>query len=832
MDWLVTIDPDISWRHRRWAYRDEFREVTSTRPIQKGSADEVEALATALAAVHITFGDSPTMDIDPRIHRFDLRHMGAVATILAPGDPSPSVLPHWWGPEQQQFFDMEAANALPAFGKRDHAINLIGDPPRYSPIYPLHQRELEVLKEYIEKALVRGWIRRSTSPIGAPVVFVPKKGGELRLCQDYRALNTVTEKDRTPIPLIDNMMDRLTGATVFTKLDLKHAYHRVRIKEGDEWKTAWRCRYGHFEYCVMPFGLTNAPATFQRHIEEVLAEFTDDFCTVYLDDVLIYSTSDEEHEDHVKRVIRKLVGAGLYGNPDKCEFVKREVSFLGFVITQEAVQMEPERVRAVVDWPEPSSVTDILSFLGFCGFYRRFIKNYSKIVTPLTDLTATTPSDPVEKDRVRAEMKAMSGKDRKRLGKQQRSRQLNIGPRGRAAVAALKAAFVTGSVTRHYHPELPLRLETDASDFAIGAVLSQQFEEGWHPIAFMSRKLSGPELSYSTPDQELLAIGESFSHWRRFLAYPIQPIDVRTDHLNHVTLMEKKLSLKQANTLRHLSSFDFTITHIAGSKNPADPLSRRADHDDPREREEARQEGLPEFLSRFQLPGGTEPVPSPRDLEERGFGPVLAVAAYRVGTKTLEEVMLEGQRKDQFVAKGKWEKQNRQGVEPNTHNFWSLNPDTGLLYRGTRVYVPADLREEVIRDCHDAETAGHPGVERTLSKVQSTYFWPRLIEQVQEWVRTCVVCQRSKPLLRTNRGPLQPLPVPHTPFTDITMDMITDLPVVKREEVATVTPSSSSWTASPNGVSISLVERASPAKACHGCSWRGYTGNMVCQPPS
>src|SRR5690606_30819430 len=215
---------------------------------------------------------------------------------------------------------------------------------------------------------------------------VKKKDGTLRLCVDYRALNKVTIKDRCPLPLINETIDQLREATIFSKLDLKGAYNLIRIAEGDEWKTAFRTRYGHFEYLVMPFGLTNAPATFQAFINDVLREYLDHFVVVYLDDILIYSKTKEEHIEHVRKVMKTLLGAQLQAKLSKCEFHKDQVEFLGFVISKEGISMDPKKVKTIQEWKSPSSVHDIQVFLGFANFYRRFIKNFAKEVAPITRL--------------------------------------------------------------------------------------------------------------------------------------------------------------------------------------------------------------------------------------------------------------------------------------------------------------------------------------------------------------------------------------------------------------------------------------------------------------
>ena len=253
-------------------------------------------------------------------------------------------------------------------------------------MYNLSVKELAVLKDYLETAEANGWIRRSASEAGAPILFVPKKDGSLRLCVDYRGLNEVTIKNRHPLPLISETLDRLGQATVFSKLDLKDAYHRIPIKRGDKWKTAFCTRYGHYEYLVMPFGLTNAPTTFQAYINRALAGLVDVTCVVYLDDILIYSNSREEHVRHVCKVLARLHKFALYGSIKKCEFFTQEVEFLGFIVSTAGVAMDPRRVSAVADWPTPKTFHDVQSFLGFANFYRRFIKHYSKVVSPLTAL--------------------------------------------------------------------------------------------------------------------------------------------------------------------------------------------------------------------------------------------------------------------------------------------------------------------------------------------------------------------------------------------------------------------------------------------------------------
>ena len=246
--------------------------------------------------------------------------------------------------------------------------------------------KLKALDSYINEALAKGWIHESQSSAGAPILFVPKKSGELHLCVDYQGLNAITIKNHYLRPLINELLDQLNGSTVFSKIDLRNAYHCIRIREGDEWKTAFHMRYGHFEYLVMPFGLTNAPATFQAYINRALRGYVDDFCVVYLDDILVFSKSKEEHQQHLELIIERLRRAKLYANAKKCEFFKPELEYLGFLVNKDGIKMDPERVTAISEWPRPQTYHDIQVFLGFCNFYRRFIFNFSAIVQPILSL--------------------------------------------------------------------------------------------------------------------------------------------------------------------------------------------------------------------------------------------------------------------------------------------------------------------------------------------------------------------------------------------------------------------------------------------------------------
>jgi len=250
-------------------------------------------------------------------------------------------------------------------------------------IYALSYDQLEELHRYIKQNESRGWSRRVKSGRASSIMFVKKKDSKLRLWADYRALNEVTKKDRHPLPLISEALDRRGGAKYFTKLDIKDAYNNIRIREGDEWKTTFSTKLGTYEYLVMPFGLCNAPAAFQRWINEVLMKHIDMCCIVYLDDVLIYSNTLQHHQKDVSNILEAIRKLGMKVKPSKCEFHQSETQYLGFIIRQEAVKTDPVKTQAIWDWTTPKKIKEIQCFLGFCNFYRRFIEGFSRTVRPL-----------------------------------------------------------------------------------------------------------------------------------------------------------------------------------------------------------------------------------------------------------------------------------------------------------------------------------------------------------------------------------------------------------------------------------------------------------------
>jgi hypothetical protein len=788
--WLQTRNPDVDWAGSRWRYPKDVE--------PPGVIGDDEFAQAALEAGRI----------------YAVRY-----TPLQPVEGEVPGLPQEYAEFADVFSEVDAVK-LPPPGGHEHAIELEGGEPPYGPIYNLSERELKVLREYLKDALERGWIRESTSPAGAPILFTPKKDGELRLCVDYRGLNRITRKNRYPLPLISEILDRVVGAKRYTKIDLRHAYHRIRIRGGDEWKTAFRTRYGQFEYQVLPFGLANAPATFQTYINRALRGLVDVTCVVYLDDILIFSKDPAEHHRHVAEVLRRLRQYGLYGKLSKCQFGVETVDFLGYVLSPDGIAMERSRVDTIAEWPEPKSFKEIQIFLGFANFYRRFVTKFSRIAGPLSDLLK-------------------GSKDGKKSG------PFRLTEPAREAFRVLKEAFTKAPMLLHFDPEKPIRLITDASGFAISGILHQPADGPsgeWHPVAFWSRKMIPAECNYETHDQELLAIVMSLKHWRHYLEGSRYPFVVEADHANlRYFMTTKELSRRQVRWAERLSAFDFEIEYRKGANNPADGPSRRPDYG-PTDGDAEAQLLLPTLRNKLRtsstvgalytsggmipwesdpncpnwardmlaecreaaalrLPddGTSAPRREPESATTVGLGSLkrgpmdrftgtgvfrhlvprcLAVKALSTETAYTElqpsftELLLSLQAKDETTQQ--WIRQLSDGTPAGP---WQLDSQ-GLLRHEGSVYVPEDpaIRQEVMKANHDDPYAGHFGVTRTTELIKRKYYWPSQARDVREYVRECDVCQHVQTPRHRPYGELQSLPVPTVPWKDISMDMITGLP--------------------------------------------------------
>lgn len=443
----------------------------------------------------------------------------------------------------QARFPKELPKRLPPERDIEHEISVEpGNRPPSRPPLRLSQPHLDELKKQLEDLLEHGFIERSSSPYGAPVFFVKKADGSLRLVCDWRALNKVTVKTQACLPSIEDLFDTVQGAKYFSRLDLKSGYHQVRIKEQDIPKTAINTPFGHFQFRVMGFGLTNAPATFMSLMNKVLSPYLRVCVVVFLDDILIFSHTWKDHLQHLDQVLAALGSEQLYCNLRKCEFAAELIKFLGHILTGSTIAPDPEKLEAVRSWPCPKSVKDVRRFLGFANYFRRFIKDYSKVSRCLEQLT---------------------GRYQKFLWTEAHQQAFNV----------LRHALVSAPVLLLPDVGRPFRVISDASDEAIGGVLLQRDEhEHWHPVAFTSRRLRPEERNYHAMERETLAALHALRTWKLYL---FKPFELITDNQG-VTYLKSKTGLtkREARWIEFLADFDVTIVHRPGRENIADALSR------------------------------------------------------------------------------------------------------------------------------------------------------------------------------------------------------------------------------------------------------------------
>ncbi|QRW24341.1 Retrotransposable element Tf2 protein [Rhizoctonia solani] len=668
MTWLMAEAPLIDWQQGL---------VTFPEQIQIASEEEADS--------------NPLADLPPQYHEF------------------------------AKVFGEEEFKVLPPHREYDISIDLVSDAKLSpGPIYGMTDAESKALKQHIDKELATGKIRPSTSSAGAPVMFVKKADGSLRLVVDYRKLNKVTHKNVYPLPRQDDLMAKLRHAKIFTKLDLRWGYNNVRIKEGDEWKTAFRTKYGLFEYLVMPFGLTNAPAAFQHFMNDLFRDLIDVTVVIYLDDILIFLEKPEEHPSHVREVLSRLLKNQLFCKLSKCHFHVTTVDYLGIVISPAGFSMDQKKIEAVTTWPTPKTVKQVQAFLGFVNYLQWFIPNFSLVARPLHNLT-------------------------------KRESPWSWGNSEETAFKELKTLVTQSLVLIHSNPKLPYYLETDASGVAMGAILSQRGPDNrLHPIAYMSKSFSGAEANYNTHNKELLAIIKALEEWRIFLEATDKPVQVFTDHRNLEYWMQARtFNRRHARWRIFLSDFNFEIHYCPGKQSgKPDALSRRSDYVDTSPE--------PEVM----LPAEVFAKTSEEELE----------IVTEIRSKLREDPSLEPI--IQFLTE---DADNAPPSIRKAYRDYDWEEDL-LWYRGKLVVPDSEaLKERLLREFHDSPLAGHPGQQRTLELLSRNYWWPGMKSSAKEWVECCPACQAN----RCAHNPviaLKPLEVPPFPFHTISYDFITGFP--------------------------------------------------------
>jgi hypothetical protein len=548
--WLATFEPKFNWRHAVIDERMMPIIISSVNPRIIRSQPVIATLMTNEAKRSIV----RTLETQSTI-----RGVSTELAIQAGQNTKATVVPPEYARFHKLFSDAESSR-FPPSRPWDHAIDFKPNAPDALPckVYPMTQGEDQALLKFLKEQEAKGYIRPSISPYASPFFFIQKKDGKLRPVQDYRRINDITISNQYPLPLITDLLTDLSGASIFTKLDVRDGYNNIRIKEGDEHKAAFKTKYGLYEPLVMFFGLKNSPATFQNMMNYEYRDTIDYWnargtaIRIYMDDIAIAtSTNLADHIQAVSAVFEVAERLDLYFKPEKCTFHAPRMDYLGVILEKGITRMDPVKIAGIKNWPTPTKVKDIRSFLGFCNFYRPFIRGFAHVARPLNELT-------------------------------RKDVEWTWTKRHQKAFEELRNRVTSEPVLAHPELDKPFELEVDASGFAIGAVLLQKKEDGKkHPIAYFSKTLNEAQRNYDVADLELLAVVMSLDNWRSFLAGSPHKVIVYSDHQNLLYWKEPhKISRRVAREVLRLSEYNIEIRHIQGKSNGrADALSRRPDYD-------------------------------------------------------------------------------------------------------------------------------------------------------------------------------------------------------------------------------------------------------------
>jgi hypothetical protein len=496
----------------------------------------------------------------------------------------------------------------------------------------------------------------------------------------------------------------------------------------------------------MPFGLTNAPASFQDMMNYILKDLLDKGIVVYIDDILIYAKNTEQHDKLVEEVLERLAKNDFVISPEKFVWAEKKLEFLGYIITPDGMRMAKDKTEAIQAWQTPQSLRDIQSFLGFANFYRRFIFGFSKICRPLTESTKGDKKD----WRWTSEIEK--------------------------AFVNLKECFTTVPILTHFNPKRQCIVETDATDFVLGAVLSQKEDDDMlHPIAYHSRKFSLAEINYKIHDKELLDIVDSFKIWRRYLEGALLTVLVYTDHQNlQYFTTTKVLNRRQARWAQELAGIDFKICYRPGSQNgKPDARSRRSEYRPPKGGSEKQQ--IQTVLQKKHFEPQTKSPDTKTDYTEEK----VLIAATKLPYKRwlnwdknfLEEIKEEALKDEDYKEAMKSLEKN----EENSHD--TLRQEERVLYHRTRLWVPCGIRTSVLESEHDSKVAGHRGQDKTKELIRRNFWWPKMNEDIIQYVQSYPEYQMNKAARHKSYGLLQPVEPAYSPWKSIAMDFITDLPL-------------------------------------------------------
>lgn len=632
-----------------------------------------------------------------------------------------------------------------------HRILLTSDLPIHKRRYQVSYKLQPKMESIIERMKSSGVIRDSVSPYAAPGFMVDKEGGkDKRLVADYRPLNAITIPDRTPMPHPEDVFSMLAGMKIFAKLDITAMFNQIAVDERDVAKTAMTTHFGLFEFVTMPFGLKNAPATAVRLMREVLRGLDEKTCYVYFDDIIIFAESEGQLVQRCTEVITRLRQHNLKLKPSKCIFGTEEVSFLGHIISARGVDVDPKRIEHVKKFPIPRNPTDVRSFYGLCSYNRKFIHDFAKISKPLTPLMNIKPSEFVWT-----------------IDAQE-------------AFETLRGELTSAPTLVHFNPDAEHELRTDASSYAIGAVLYQKHEDKVQTgvVLYYSKMLNQAQRNYSATERELLAAFNSITTLKHYLLG--KRFILVTDHAVLSMLRNHRDPHQRlARWIAQLMAFDFEVRYKTGiTHKDADCLSRLVAAPEPNDDDDAEKDVDVDDL--------IDPVEVARSNDF--IRAICSVSSQLTDDLTPQEDaniadIRKEQREDQFCNRYiQILEDDTLSAEEKSAKAYGFMLQDGKLYRcqvnGNNVLaVPARRRAAVLLSCHDCPLGGHLGFQKTLSQIKTRFYWPKMRRDIKRHIQTCVGCQLRKPPNSRRQGLTMPLPIAEDVFDTIGVDLIVKLPL-------------------------------------------------------
>jgi hypothetical protein len=619
------------------------------------------------------------------------------------------------------------------------SIQLDTEEPIYTPQYPIPFKMRDEMKKAVDGFLKEGIIQYSKSPYNSPTIMVTKKDGGFRMCIDFRKLNEHVITDPHPLPRISQILEGLGGCMYYTALDLLHGFYNLKIKAKDREKTAFSTYEGHYEFVRLPMGLKSSPSIFQRLMNLVLSGCLGKYAYIYIDDIVIYSKNATEHLDHLSKVLTQLNESGLKLKFSKCQLFMTKIDYLGFVISKEGLMVNPNKMKAVEDFPIPKDVKGIQAFVGLVGYFRVFIKDFAKRARPLYDLL-------------------------------KKGTKFLWGINQNEAFESLKSALLSAPVLAFPDFSKEFILTTDASHYAIGALLTQNYPEGERLISCSSRSLTEAELNYSNTDREILAVIDGVLHNRSYLWG--NKFTIKTDHSAIPYLVRNKGD--NARSIRWfmlLSEYDYTIEHKAGKKiQHADALSRYPWD------EKLNDGNKDQKILAYISPG----------FQSTEYAPVWDEDEWR-------EITKEDKAKPLI-----------DGV--------IYTEEKGLVYKNTAehklLWVPGKLRNYVMHAYHDPPAMGHKGVDKMYGAMKFDVHWTNAERDVRDFIKNCDICQRYKNY--KHQTPVQNMPIPLNCFEEVSMDVVGPVPYSKSGQryILAIQDRLSRWL-----IFVAMVDQSAPTTA-------------------